>query len=63
MFQDLTPTFCAANTFVVLPAGIVHRNWNEGPGVEKHVTLLVPEPAKGEPLDYPVDIRREKAFG
>jgi len=52
-----------APSFVLLPAGVVHRNWNAGPGVEKHITILVPEPAKGEPFDYPVDIQREKAFG
>jgi mannose-6-phosphate isomerase-like protein (cupin superfamily) len=52
-----------ANTFVVLPAGVVHRNWNEGPGIEKHITMLVPEPPQGERLDVPVDIRRDKAFG
>jgi catechol 2,3-dioxygenase-like lactoylglutathione lyase family enzyme len=23
---------------------------------------LIPEPAKGDPFDYPVDIQREKAF-
>ena len=25
----------------------MHRNWNEGPGVEKHITILVPEPPNG----------------
>jgi mannose-6-phosphate isomerase-like protein (cupin superfamily) len=42
------------NTLVVLPAGVVHRNWNEGPGVERHIALLVPEHKQGEPVGHPV---------
>jgi quercetin dioxygenase-like cupin family protein len=34
---------------VVLPAGVPHRNWNAGPGVERHIALLVPEPDAGAP--------------
>jgi mannose-6-phosphate isomerase-like protein (cupin superfamily) len=30
---------------VVLPAGVPHRNWNPGPGPERHVAFLVPAPA------------------
>ncbi len=29
---------------VVLPAGVPHRNWNPGPGVERHLAFLVPAP-------------------
>ena len=49
------------HTLVVLPAGVVHRNWNEGPGVETHLALLVPEHRAGEPILYPVDIKRDGA--
>jgi len=45
-----------------LPAGVVPRNWNVGPEDEKHITILISEPAKGDPFDSPVDIQREKAF-
>jgi mannose-6-phosphate isomerase-like protein (cupin superfamily) len=31
------------NSYVVLPAGTPHRNWNEGPEVERHLAILVPE--------------------
>lgn len=41
------------NTFVIIPLGVVHQNRNEGPGNERHVTLLLPEPEK-EPFDLPV---------
>jgi mannose-6-phosphate isomerase-like protein (cupin superfamily) len=44
------------NDLVVLPAGIVHKNWNADPEVEEHLALLVPEPAPGEPLDVGVTI-------
>ena len=36
---------------VVLPAGVPHRNWNPGPGVERHLAFLVPAPT-----DRPFDI-------
>ena len=29
---------------VVVPAGVAHRNWNAGPGVERHLAFLVPAP-------------------
>ena len=31
---------------VVLPAGVPHRNWNEGPELERHVAFLVPAPTE-----------------
>lgn len=39
-----------ANSFVIIPTGVVHQNRNDGPGIERHVTLLLPEPEK-EPFD------------
>lgn len=39
---------------VVLPAGIPHRQWNEGPAPERHLTLIVPEPEGDEPWDVGV---------
>jgi quercetin dioxygenase-like cupin family protein len=31
------------NSYVLLPAGTPHRNWNEGPEMERHLAVLVPE--------------------
>lgn len=45
-----------SNTLVVLPAGTVHTNFNPGPGVEKHIALLIPEPPAGQKLDYRVEL-------
>jgi mannose-6-phosphate isomerase-like protein (cupin superfamily) len=42
------------NTLVVLPAGVPHRNWNDGPDVESHLAVLAPAPYPGEKLDQPV---------
>ena len=29
---------------VVLPAGVPHKQWNAGDGVERHITIITPEP-------------------
>lgn len=50
-----------APAIVILPAGIVHRNFNQGPGIERHVTLLVPEPPEGAIFDYAVTIHSREA--
>ena len=42
---------------VALPAGVPHRNWNAGPGVERHLAMLVPEPEAGSPADLEVEFR------
>ncbi len=47
------------NTYIIIPAGTVHRQWNEGPGIEKHLTLLIPEPKQGEPFDIGVELGKE----
>jgi quercetin dioxygenase-like cupin family protein len=44
----------APHTLVVLPAGMPHRNWNEGPDEEMHINLQVPEATPGEPADLQV---------
>jgi mannose-6-phosphate isomerase-like protein (cupin superfamily) len=41
------------NTFAIIPTGVVHYNKNNGTVLERHVTLLLPEPEK-EPFDLPV---------
>lgn len=47
------------HTLVVLPAGVPHRQYNNGPGPERHITLLAPEPEPGqEPWDLGVELRR-----
>jgi mannose-6-phosphate isomerase-like protein (cupin superfamily) len=42
------------NTLVILPAGVPHANWNEGPEIESHLALLAPTPQPGVRLDYAV---------
>ena len=53
-----------ANSFVIIPPGVVHGNFNEGPGVERHVVWLLPEPEPGVgPLDVPVELKPPAARG
>lgn len=49
------------NSIVYLPPGVVHRNFNASARLERHVSLLVPEPAEGEIFDYAVDIHGKEA--
>ena len=46
------------DTLVILPAGMPHRSWNEGPEPELHLNLRVPEPADPDmrTWDLPVQI-------
>ena len=44
-------------SFVIIPAGTVHRNWNSGTVLEKHLNFIVPEPAKGEAWDIGVELK------
>lgn len=44
------------NSYVVIPAGTVHRAWNAGKTPVKRLTLLLPEPPPGERRDIPVTI-------
>lgn len=41
-------------SLVVLPAGIVHRQRNEGSEVEEHLAIITPEPPPGGRLDYQI---------
>ena len=41
-------------TLVTLPAGMVHRQGNEGREPEEHLAIICPEPAPGQPLDYQI---------
>jgi mannose-6-phosphate isomerase-like protein (cupin superfamily) len=50
-----------SNSVVCLPPGVVHRNFNASGRVERHVSLLVPEPAQGEILDFAVEIHNKEA--
>nr|WP_087573760.1 cupin domain-containing protein [Sphingomonas sp. CDS-1] len=58
MQVDIGRTHVSAGpmTLVHLPAGVVHRNYNAGPGIERHISLLVPEPQDGEIFDYAVEV-------
>jgi mannose-6-phosphate isomerase-like protein (cupin superfamily) len=46
-----------ANSLVVLPAGVVHNNSNDGASVQSSITLLLPEPQKGQPLGTGVTLQ------
>jgi quercetin dioxygenase-like cupin family protein len=50
-----------ANSLVVLPQGVVHRNFNASDGIERHVSLLVPEPLEGAVFDFAVTIHECEA--
>ncbi len=52
----LDPFSAGRHTLVVLPAGVPHRQWNEGPAPERHIALLAPEPLPGEPWDIGVTL-------
>ena len=43
-------------SLVVLPAGVPHRQWNDGPETERHIALLSPAPLPGKPLDVLVSL-------
>ena len=50
-----------ANSLVFLPAGLVHRNFNASQQIERHVTLLVPEPREDQVFDFAVTIHDHEA--
>jgi mannose-6-phosphate isomerase-like protein (cupin superfamily) len=53
-----------ADSFVIIPPGVVHGNFNEGPDVERHVVWLLPEPEPGVgPLDVAVELKPPAARG
>jgi quercetin dioxygenase-like cupin family protein len=45
-----------ANSYVVLPAGTPHCNWNEGTEMERHLAILVPEMPPAPEPDLPVSL-------
>jgi mannose-6-phosphate isomerase-like protein (cupin superfamily) len=51
------------NSLVVLPAGVVHNNQNNGTSVQSSITLLLPEPPQGSPLGAGVQVSRTPAPG
>jgi mannose-6-phosphate isomerase-like protein (cupin superfamily) len=63
LFYGVTPQGLVAryqvppNSFVVIPPGVVHANFNDGATVERHIVWLLPEPEAGQPLDITVDVR------
>jgi len=42
------------HSLVVLPAGVPHTQWNDGPGREVHLAVLTPYPEAGKPLTVEV---------
>lgn len=53
----------SAPALVILPAGIVHRQRNEGSSVEEHLAILCPEPPDGERLDHQITMPPAPARG
>ena len=51
----------AANSLLIIPAGMVHSNVNNTPDEEAHVTLLLPENPKGVPAGSAVTIQQNAA--
>lgn len=43
-----------AMSLVTIPAGVPHRQWNEGSAVERHIALNTPTPDPTKPLDIGV---------
>jgi mannose-6-phosphate isomerase-like protein (cupin superfamily) len=43
------------DSLVFIPAGLPHRNWNEGPGTEFHFEMIVPSSRPGMPMLTHVD--------
>jgi mannose-6-phosphate isomerase-like protein (cupin superfamily) len=48
-------------SLVVLPAGIVHRQRNEGREAEEHLSIITPEPAPNRRLDHQIAMPRVEA--
>ena len=46
----------SANSIVIIQPGVVHTNHNEGTAVERHVTLLLPEPTE-QPFDVEFEMK------
>ena len=49
------------NTLVILPEGVVHRNFNASGKMERHSAILVPEPEADAVFDYAVTIHDHEA--
>ncbi|MGH3634406.1 MAG: cupin domain-containing protein [Mycobacterium sp.] len=45
-----------SRTLAVLPAGVPHRQYNNGTVTEKHLTILAPPPAPDKPWDRGVEL-------
>jgi mannose-6-phosphate isomerase-like protein (cupin superfamily) len=48
------------NDIVILPAGVVHTNSNHSSTIERHITLLLPEPDK-QPFDIEFEMKGDAA--
>jgi mannose-6-phosphate isomerase-like protein (cupin superfamily) len=48
-------------SLVVLPAGIIHRQRNEGREPEEHLSIITPEPAAHRRLDHQIAMPRAEA--
>jgi mannose-6-phosphate isomerase-like protein (cupin superfamily) len=48
-------------SLVALPAGIIHRQRNEGREAEEHLSIITPEPAPNRRLDHQIAMPRLEA--
>lgn len=39
---------------MVVPAGVPHRNWNNGTVTERHLAIMQPQPPEGAPMEFDV---------
>ncbi|KAK5048714.1 hypothetical protein LTR84_005806 [Exophiala bonariae] len=47
--------FVPTHSLVFIPAGLPHYNWNEGPGGETHLEMIIPAPHRMEQIAYMID--------
>jgi len=50
------------NDVVILPAGVVHTNTNQSTQIERHITLLLPEP-ESQPFDIEFEMKAPVGAG
>ncbi|KAJ3546940.1 hypothetical protein NM208_g1756 [Fusarium decemcellulare] len=45
-------------SLVIIPAGLPHRNWNEGPGPEAHLEMIIPALHRLKQISYMIMIEK-----
>ncbi|KAL6708794.1 hypothetical protein ACN47E_002490 [Coniothyrium glycines] len=47
--------FVPTGSLVFIPAGLPHCNWNDGPGAETHLEMIIPAPDRIKQIAYMID--------